>query len=227
MQDFVVHSRFALLVFIFSFVALIAIASPVYPSVRQTILQQQNSTLRTTSLFHKDDPIGKTFSELQSYDQLHSRMMPGLTPIFKVHQVRFKQMTDIIPVQAAAPILENFFISVATQADPQLGEWAKMTPTNVLELKHGMFKLRFHSIGDTIPWSFVRDFANKLWETAALGVADLFETVYEDQSGKVAVQISLTIMNEMTEATGSASGSDQDNFYRDGSWDSVQSGNGA
>lgn len=125
-------------------------------------------------------------------------------------------------------MLENLFMSVATQADPQRGEWAKQVPTNELNIKYGMLRLSFRCIGDTIPWTFVKGFAENLWEAAALGLADLFETVYQDPSGRVAVQISLTLANEAVEAvgSGSGSGSDQD-FWREGSWDSVQSGNGA
>lgn len=156
--------------------------------------------------------------------------MPGLSPVLKVHQMRFKLITGILPAQAAAGLLEKFFSTVATQADPLKGEWAKMVPTNELEIKHGMFRLSFRAIGDTIPWSFVKDFAGRCWEAAALGVADLFETVYQDETGRVAVQISLTLLDDAAVAIGSGSGSgsgSDEGFWREGSWESVQSGTGA
>lgn len=74
--------------------------------------------------------------------------------------------------------------------------------------------MRFYSIGDTIPWSFVKQIADRLWECAALGMTDLFDVAYIDDVGEIAVSVSLRLAD-----SSSSSGTE----FREGSVPSVTS----
>lgn len=131
----------------------------------------------------------------------------------------------MVPVTAPAKFLENFFASIATNADPSTGEWGSQLPQrDSLDIVEGDFRLRFSSIGDTIPWDFVRHFAYRMWECAVLGVADLFDTVYLNEAAKIGVQVSLTLVDQASIVSGSGSGTGSG--YREGSWDSITSPGG-
>lgn len=77
--------------------------------------------------------------------------------------------------------------------------------------------MSFSSIGDAIPWPFVKGIAERLWECACLGMADLFDVIYIDEAGQVIVNISL----RLADSSGSSSGSGTE--FREGSVPSVTS----
>lgn len=142
-----------------------------------------------------------------------------------MNRVYFHTLTALVPVTAPARFLEDFYASIATKADPQKGEWgSQLLPRDTLDIAAGAFRLRFSSIGDTIPWEFVKNFADRMWECAVLGVAGLFDTVYLNEAAKIGVQVSLTLLDESSMASGSGSG--QGPGYREGSWDSITSPGG-
>lgn len=158
------------------------------------------------------------------YESVHKRMMPGLAPNRLVlKRLYFQTLTAMVPVTAPAKFLENFFSSIAIKADPERGEWGSLLPRReAFTVVEGSLRLSFSAVGDTIPWDFVKDFADKLWECAVVGVTQLFQTVYMDDTGTVGVQISLTLIDESSVGSGSGSATG----YREGSWDSITSPGG-
>ena len=72
-------------------------------------------------------------------------------------------------------------------------------------------------MGDPIPWDFVKTLADRLWHCASLGFTNLFDAIYMDDLGQVAVSISLRLTD------GSSSSSDTEFQLREGSVPSVTS----
>ena len=118
----------------------------------------------------------------------------------------------ITPVTSAAKALEEFYSSIAIKA----GEaWQTQPETNNFSIDEGNFRLGFSCTGDTIPWDFVKTIAERLWESACMGLANLFDVIYMDDAGRIAVSVSL----RLAEGGSSSSGTD----YREGSVPSVTS----
>ena len=118
----------------------------------------------------------------------------------------------ITPVTSAAKALEEFYSSIAIKAG---GAWQTQPQTDNFSIDEGNFRLAFSCMGDTIPWDFVKTIAERLWESACLGLANLFDVIYMDDSGRIAVSVSL----RLAEGGSSSSGTD----YREGSVPSVTS----
>ena len=149
-------------------------------------------------------------------DLLEKRVPP--VPLFNdPHPARlslfhFSKVGLVTPVVAAAKAMEGFYYSVAAKA---AGEWQARPFLDRVVIQEGRLQLSFLCTGDTIPWDFVKSTAMRLYEAAALGLTDLFEAVYMDDAGTVAVTVSLKI----TDALSSSGGSTSD--YREGSVPSV------
>ena len=133
------------------------------------------------------------------------------TPTISMKMISFKTITLMTPLIGAAQFLEEFYAAVAIKA---AGVWSSLPRERTLTINQGLFSLIFTSTGDTIPWSFVKEMADRLWEAACLGAAELFDAMYMDEIGRVAVAISLRL------ADGSSSSS-SDTDYREGSVPSV------
>jgi len=212
------------------FVFLLVVTSNSRPHtapVRHTDPQRYTQSARNGAAPPPGFPRPTIFPQTIAYDFPNKRMMPGFTPtVTRLKRVHFQTLTAMVPVTAPAKFLEDFFRSIAIKADPATGEWGSQLPQrDAFDIVEGVFRLRFSSVGDTIPWSFVKSFADRLWECAVMGVADLFETVYFDDMAKIGVQITLTLFDESSVASGSVSGSDPGN-YREGSWESITSPGG-
>jgi hypothetical protein len=202
-----------------------SIGSPLTAPIKHTIPQRRIQSAREAPAPHEAIRRPTIFPQIISYSNVHKRMMPGFTPTMTVKRVYFHTLTAMLPITAPAKFLEDFFSSIALKADPIKGAWGSQLPQrDSLDITQGNFRLRFASIGDTIPWSFVKDFADKLWECAVMGVANLFETAYTNEGATVGVQISLTVLDQSSVASGSGSGSGQG--YREGSWESITSPGG-
>ena len=74
-------------------------------------------------------------------------------------------------------------------------------------------------MGDVIPWNFVTDLANLLWECACMGLTDLFEAIYTDEGQSVAVSVALRLVEGDGSSGSGSSGFTAD--YREGSVPSV------
>lgn len=143
------------------------------------------------------------------------RTPPGLTsPVVKMNMIKYTALSCLTPITSAARALEDFYSSIATRA---AGPWQLEPRVTEFSIQEGNFALFFASLGDTIPWNFVKDMADKLWETACLGLTTLFDAMYMDDTGQIAVSVSMRIMD----ADGSLSSSSSD--YREGSVPSVGS----
>ena len=118
----------------------------------------------------------------------------------------------IAPIASAARALEDFYSSIALQA---AGPWQAEPRSENFSIQEGSFQLSFRSTGDTIPWDFVKEMAERLWECACLGLTHLFDAMYIDEVGQVVVSISLRLADESSSSSGG--------YYREGSIESVTS----
>lgn len=134
--------------------------------------------------------------------------------IITLKRLKFQSLGMILPVTTAARVLEDFYSSIALKA---AGDWQALPRRYDINIQEGHFSLTLASIGDAIPWDFVKALANQLWECAALGIAELFDLVYMNDAGNVAVSISLRLLD------GEGSSSDSNTNFREGSVPSVGS----
>ena len=144
---------------------------------------------------------------------LRSRMMQSDYSTTRVKLVHYAYLATMLPITQACSFLEEFFARIATKAGE---EWATLPRRSSLAIEEGMFRLEFLSAGDTIPWEFIRTTANSLWESAVMGVTQLFEMAYMNDAGTIAVQVTLTVMD-------GSSGSSNSLTWREGSVDSIAS----
>ena len=72
-------------------------------------------------------------------------------------------------------------------------------------------------MGDTIPWTFVKEMADRMWEIVGMGATNLFEVVYVNEAQKIAVQVTLSLIED-------SGGSSNDPQWREGSVPSVNGG---
>lgn len=142
------------------------------------------------------------------------RTPPSFTTPFsiKMRMMTFTTVGLITPVASAARALEDFYSSIAIKA---AGAWQAEPQRDNFAIQEGNFYLAFSCIGDSIPWSFVHSMAEKLWECACLGMTELFDVIYMDDSGQISVSISLRLVD------GGSSSSSTD--FREGSVPSVTS----
>ena len=141
------------------------------------------------------------------------RMMPGITPTVKrtsLHMFHFESIRPIVPISKAARFLEEFYAHVALSAG---GVWSQLPRKYAFSIREGNFELLFNSLGDSIPWDVVKDIAERLWESAVMGMTDLFEVAFADSTGQIGLKVSMMIVD----ASLSSSGDD----FREGSVPSV------
>ena len=155
---------------------------------------------------------------------IHRRMMPGYTRMNQMNLASYIKLTSMVPVTAAVKFLEDFFSSIALRANPAGGAWSRLPERCALKIVEGRFQLDFVCIGDTIPWKFVKETADRLWEAAVLGFAELFEACYIDNTEKIGVKVTLSLVENALNP-GSASGSTPDVYpdWREGSVPSIDS----
>ena len=129
------------------------------------------------------------------------RMMPGLTPIIRtrLNMLHFESIRPIVPAYKAAKFLEEFYAQVALAAG---GAWSQLPRRYAFSIREGNFELSFRSLGDSIPWEVVQDFAERMWECAVLGLTDLFEVVYSDPSGQIGLKVSMTLIDSSLSSAG-------------------------
>lgn len=150
------------------------------------------------------------------------RTTPGLPSLypskFQVKRMYLTLLSSMMPIDSASGFLQQFFSTISERAKYG-GEWSMLPEKNEFSIEQGNFRLIFTCIGDTIPWSFVSEFALQLWKTAILGVTTLFETVYMDDAGKIGVMITLTLIENSSGSSNSPNYQD----YREGSVPSITS----
>ena len=129
----------------------------------------------------------------------------------------FGKVVYMTPITQAAKLLEGFFSSIAINADPNGGKWSTLPQESVFAIQEGRFGLAFDFIGDTIPWSFVKEFADRMGEAALLGFPHLFETVFRNAAGTIAVKITLSLIED-------SAGSNSPHDWREGNVPSMNSG---
>ena len=146
-------------------------------------------------------------------ESLHKRMMPGF-PRPGTNQMlmaRFHVFAELAPIAAAARALEDFYAEVAVKASTV---WATQPQLSQFSCELGNIRINFKCTGDTIPWSFVKELADRLWTCACLQLTGLFEVFYKSVDNRIAVKVWLEIITQ--------SGSDS-NDYREDSPPSITS----
>lgn len=108
-----------------------------------------------------------------------------------MHRVKFTSFGLITPLAIAAEALEKFYVEIAIKASTI---WSTLPQREVFNLQLGNLRLNFHCIGDTVPWTFVKQLADRLWECACHQFTDLFEVIYMDETQRVAVKVWLEIV---------------------------------
>lgn len=146
---------------------------------------------------------------------IEQRTYPRLSSAkVQMRMVTFETVVAMAPVTNAAKFLESFYSSIAINA---AGAWQALPQRDSFRIIEGPFALSFTCLGDTIPWSFVKDMADRLWECTCLGMSQLFDAVFVTDARDIAVAVSLTLM----EGDGSSQSSGTE--YREGSVPSVGS----
>jgi len=140
-------------------------------------------------------------------------MMPSFTTsIGKVHKISFTSFGLITPLHTAAKALEEFYSEVAVKASTI---WATLPQRQEMNIQLGNFRLNFKCVSDTIPWNFVKELADLLWECACRQFTDLFEVIYTDEMQRMAVKVWLEIIDR--------SSVDSNDGVREGSVPSITS----
>lgn len=149
-------------------------------------------------------------------DLLEKRVPPGT--LFNdpgprmMRMFRFTKVGLLTPVVVAAKALKDFYFSIALKA---AGEWQATPMSDSLVIREGQLQLSIFCIGDTIPWSFVKEMGMRLYECANRGFTDLFDAIYVNDAGNIAVTMSMRIMDDSSSSDGSMPD------YREGSVPSV------
>lgn len=100
---------------------------------------------------------------------------------------------------------EQFYSEIAEAAR---NEWASHPELACFKYSGRGFVIGMQSWGDTIPWNFVYQIANRLWMSAAAGLPYLFDLAYRSPDGRIVVTISLRLAFEaLAESVGSSSSS--------------------
>lgn len=145
---------------------------------------------------------------------LHARMMPGVTPVMqtiKMKHLHFTKLgvallsakTDFAEaMRETTQMLENFYFDIAYKAQDEWSQLPQMQSFNVDD-PSGRVRLSFSCIGDTIPWSFVKAMAERLWQSATLGMAELFEVMYASDDSTIGVRITLDLIEGLSSGAGS------------------------
>lgn len=212
------HDNLSLVLFLFSLTCLLAPPSTARPAVEPPS-GSMSAPKPPQSLQGLWTPDSHGRNTRAFYSTNRATLIEKRTPpTFSYSIIQMKMMTFttigyITPIASAARALEDFYSSIAIKAG---GVWAANPRLEHFSIQEGNFELSFESIGDAIPWPFVKRMAEKLWESACLGMAQLFDVVYADDAGQVLVSISLRLTDG-----GSSSGSDTQ--YREGSVPSITS----
>lgn len=195
------------------------------PSLEHAQRVHSESLLRSHAREPHDEPSGRRPSGLRE------RMMPGVTPILpairstiKMNQLHFSKLGVVIlssstdfaeAMRETTRKLETFYMDIAYKAQD---EWSTMTAMNHLYVDdpEGKVRLEFYCVGDVIPWAFVKEMAERLYTTAAMGMANLFEVMYGDDAATIGVRITLNVIQNSSDDSSGAG-------YREGSVPSVGS----
>ena len=140
--------------------------------------------------------------------------MPGFTPAAKnlrLNLIHFEKLRPVLPAEKASQFLTKFFADVVFSAS---GAWARLPRQTDFTVRYGNLLLTFTSVGDTIPWEVVKDMGERLWQCARMGLADLFEAYFTDQTAQIGFKMTLCVIDQSLS-------SDSDEFYREGSVESV------
>lgn len=129
-----------------------------------------------------------------------------------MRMLHFHALAAITPVVHAAQELEQFYMNVALSAS---SDWASLPRRNSLMIHDRGFSLQMLSLGDTIPWDFVAEVANRLWTIAASGLPYLFDVSYASPNGRIAVQIGLRLAAGAIANSVGSSESDQTRWAAD------------
>ena len=103
--------------------------------------------------------------------------------------VYFEPKGLLIPIQAAAEVLEAFYTSIAINAH---GPWANNTPRIWIRMTSGTIALLMTATeGSTIPWDFVTWFALQMLRYTERGYTGMYTANYVHPTAGNAIWVSL------------------------------------
>lgn len=79
--------------------------------------------------------------------------------------------------------------------------WSSLPREHELSWQQGNLRMNFLSAGDTIPWEFVKELAERFWEAACMQLTDLVEVIYMDEAQRIAVKIWVDLVERSSEAS--------------------------
>ncbi|KAL8799819.1 MAG: hypothetical protein Q9182_005614 [Xanthomendoza sp. 2 TL-2023] len=134
-----------------------------------------------------------------------------------MQKVLFKALASITPMPEVVHRLEELYINIIEACQD---EWAKTPRMPGFYFSDDVFAFAMSCRGGVIPWEFVAEIADMLWESTARGSTVLFAMIYSSPNREVLINISLTLMQD---ETGSGTGGSTDTNWREGSVPSVGS----
>ncbi|KAL8820182.1 MAG: hypothetical protein Q9223_001541 [Gallowayella weberi] len=145
-------------------------------------------------------------------------------PILGMQKVMYTAFASITPLPQVIRRLEELYINIIEAC---MDEWAKTPRMPGFYFSDDVFAFAMSCQGGVIPWEFVQEVADMLWESTARGSTALFAMVYSSPNRDVLIKISLTLMQHQLEAAsgqpGTGTGGSTDTNWREGSVPSVGS----
>jgi hypothetical protein len=98
----------------------------------------------------------------------------------------------LIPVQVAAAVLTNFYVSVF---DHVLSIEAGRKPQNHFACELNNLRLEFFSADNSVPWDFVLTFVRSMVACVSKGFTGKFDYLFVHMATGRAVRVSLEVIN--------------------------------
>lgn len=125
----------------------------------------------------------------------------GLNP-FGLDLYVFEPQDLLLPIEAAAKVLNAFYSSVALNA---LGSWASNNPRVWIKMTAGTLVLLMTAAeGNTIPWDFVAWFALQMLRYTERGYTGLYTAYFSNPTTGIGIWVSLyqCTIGPLTDITG-------------------------
>ena len=133
----------------------------------------------------------ETASQIQANQRVSiSRRVNDFGPnAFGLELYAFEPEDLLLPIEAAAKVLNAFYSSVALNA---LGSWASNTPRVWIKMTAGTLVLLMTSAqGNTIPWDFVAWFALQMLRYTECGYTGLYTAHFSNPTKGIGIWVSL------------------------------------
>ena len=97
-----------------------------------------------------------------------------------------------MPTIASATALKGFWQTISMKA--LYNAWADETEQALLTMTEGILQATFSSLGRTVSWKFIQDFALEAAEAVQQGWTDTFDAYYVEKMTGVTVWVSFRVL---------------------------------